>query len=62
MVKKKFSMLSVKNLVRILNSTWMFMVQEMKIVLLVLMKLKDMINLVMVFLIEEQVSEFLLLV
>lgn len=40
----------------------MFMVQEMKIVLLVLMKLKDMINLVMVFLIEEQVSESLLLV
>lgn len=40
----------------------MSMVQEMKIVLLVLMKLKDMINLVMVFLIEEQVSESQLLV
>jgi hypothetical protein len=40
----------------------MSMVQEMKIVLLVLMKLKDMINLVMVFLIEEQVSQSQLLV
>jgi len=55
-------MLSVKNLVKILNFTWMFMVQEMKTVLLVLMKLKDMINLAMVFQIEEQVLESQLLV
>lgn len=40
----------------------MFMVQEMKTVLLGLMKPRDMINLVMVFQIEELVSESQLLV